>query len=112
VFLAFGMLLFGSDRLVILPWTWRSLVYSGSLLPTRTGENLFVSTSAYPIGVVRRCAADLLIQFAAARHEANVPASSGARKEGTTDRLLVREALAFVLAHPGQAALLKLQNAA
>ena len=28
------------------------------------------------------------------------------------DRLLMRETLAFVIAHPGQTALLKLQNAA
>ena len=98
--------------LVILPWTWRSLVYSGSPLPTRTGENLFVSTSPYAIGVVPRYDADLLIQFATAHQDAGLAVDSGARKESATDRLLVRRAVAFVLAHPFQALLLKLQNAA
>ena len=41
-----------------------------------------------------------------------MPGASGGRTEGTVDRLLLREAAAFALAHPGQAALLKLQNAA
>ena len=98
--------------LFILPWTWRSVAYNGSPLPTRIGENLFVSTSPYAIGVVPRYDVDPLIQFAAERQDAGMPDASGARKEGTADRLLLREAMAFVLAHPGQAALLKLQNAA
>jgi hypothetical protein len=98
--------------LVILPWTWRSVAYSGSPLPTRIGENLFVSTSPYAIGVVPRYDVDLLISFAAERQDAGMPDASGARKESTADRLLLREAMAFVLAHPGHAALLKLQNAA
>ena len=98
--------------LFILPWTWRSLAYHGSALPTRSGENLFVSTSPYAIGIVPRYDADLLIQFAAERQEARMAGASGVRREGTADRVLLREAMAFVLAHPGQAALLKLQNAA
>ena len=97
--------------LFVLPWMWRSLVHNGSPLPTRSGENLFVSTSSYAVGVVPRYDADLLIQFATERQEAAMPGAPGPRKEGSADRLLVREAVAFVLAHPAQAALLKLQNA-
>ena len=98
--------------LLILPWTWRSLVYHGSPLPTRSGENLFVSTSPYAIGVVPRYDADLLVQFATERRESRLPGAFAARKDGAADRLLLREAVAFALAHPAQAALLKLQNAA
>ena len=98
--------------LLVFPWAWRSLVYNDSPLPTRTGENLFVSTSPYAVGVVPRYDADLLIQFATQRVEARMPATSGRQKEGIADRLLMRETLEFVLTHPGQTALLKLQNAA
>ena len=98
--------------LLVFPWAWRSVVFNDSPLPTRTGENLFVSTSPYAVGVVPRYDADLLIQFATRRVEAGVPATSGGQQEGITDRLLVRESLEFVRSHPGQTALLKLQNAA
>jgi hypothetical protein len=98
--------------LLILPWTWRSLVDHGSPLPTRSGENLFVSTSPYAIGVVPRYDADLLIRFANERRDARLPGTFAAREEGPADRQLLREAVAFALAHPAQAALLKLQNAA
>ena len=92
-------------------WSWRSLVHNGSPLPTRTGENLFVSTSPYAVGIVPRYDVDLLIPFATRRLEAAMPGAPEARNEGAADRLLLREAFAFVRSHPGQAALLKLQNA-
>jgi hypothetical protein len=98
--------------LLVFPWTWRSLVYNDSPLPTRTGANLFVSTSPYAVGVVPRYDADLLIQFATQRVEAGMPGTPGRQQEGIADRLLMREALEFVMSHPGQTALLKLQNAA
>ena len=41
-----------------------------------------------------------------------MPAASGLQKEGIADRLLMQETLEFVRTHPGQTALLKLQNAA
>jgi hypothetical protein len=61
---------------------------------------------------VPRYDADLLVQFATVSLEADMPATTGGRKEGIADRFLVRRALEFVRAHPGQAAMLKLQNAA
>ena len=59
--------------LLISPWTWRSVVHNDSPLPTRFGENLFVSTSPYAVGVVPRYDADLLIQFATLSLEADMP---------------------------------------
>lgn len=98
--------------LLVCPWTWRSVVHNDSPLPTRFGENLFVSTSPYAVGVVPRYDADLLIQFATFSLQADTPGTTGGRQEGSADRLLARRALEFVRAHPGRAAMSKLQNAA
>ena len=68
--------------LFVFPWAWRSLAYNDSPLPTRTGENLFVSTSSYAIGVVPRYDADLLIQFATQRVEAGMPDTPGGKRKG------------------------------
>ena len=98
--------------LVVSPWAWRSLTQNGSPVPTRAGENLFVSTSPYAVGVLPRYDADLLIRFAWLQLDADMPATADGREEGIADRLLARRALEFALAHPGQAAMLKLKNAA
>jgi hypothetical protein len=95
---------------LVLPWALRSQSLNGSALPTRVGENLYVSTSQYAVGVVPRYDADLLIRFAQFRIEERLRSSGTGRDEAAADRILIEAALAFARTHPGQTVALKLSN--
>jgi hypothetical protein len=95
---------------VLMPWTARSYGANHALLPTRVGENLFVSTSRYAVGVLPQHDVDLLIQFAQQLLDDTLPATAGARYEETADRILIAQALQFVTEHPFETLGLKLRN--
>jgi hypothetical protein len=95
---------------VVLPWTIRSTRLGNGPLPTRIGENLYLSTSRYAVGVVPVHDIDLLIRFAQFRVDEELGERRQAHTEWAADRLLLRHALRFALSNPGDTLALKLQN--
>jgi 4-amino-4-deoxy-L-arabinose transferase-like glycosyltransferase len=93
------------------PWLARNLRVDGSPLPSRIGENLYVSTSDYA-SVLPRHDIDLLVPLALADAQADVERmrSSPADERAMDDAMLTR-GLAFVRAHPGRVLWLKARNA-
>lgn len=79
------------------------------MLPPRIGENLFVSTSAWAEHLVPRTNVDVLLPLTEEMVRRRLgPSYSPAER----DRLLLREAVAYVDAHPARAIDLKLKNLA
>jgi hypothetical protein len=95
---------------IVLPWAVRSQSANGSAVPTRAGENLYVSTSQYAVGVVPRYDPDLLVRFAQFRIDERLRSTGTGRDEAAADRILIGEAVAFAVSHPAQTAALKLAN--
>jgi hypothetical protein len=100
----------GTAAVVVLPWAVRSQAASGSALPTRAGENLYVSTSQYAVGVLPRYDPDLLVRFAQFRIDERLRSTGTGRDEAAADRILIEEAVTFARSHPAQTAALKLAN--
>lgn len=93
----------------IAPWLVFSRAASGMLLPPRIGENLFVSTSTWAEHIVPRTNVDVLLPLTEEMVRRKLgPSYSPAER----DRLLWREALAYVGQHPIRAVALKLKNLA
>ena len=91
----------------IAPWLAFSYTAAGSLLPPRIGENLFVSTSTWAEHIVPRTNVDVLLPLTEDLVQRTLgPSYSPADR----DRLLLRQALAYVEAHPARAFALKLKN--
>jgi hypothetical protein len=95
---------------VVFPWTLRSYRANDTLLPTRVGENLFVSTSEYAVGVTPVHDVDLLVRFAQLLIDQTLHTTGGTAREGTADQILIAHALAFAAEHPLETARLKLWN--
>jgi hypothetical protein len=95
---------------VLAPWLARNLRVDGSLLPTRIGENLLVSTSAYAESVVPVYDVDPLMPLVYADAAAALPPDQ-ADSQRALDRVMLGRALQFVREHPARAARLKLRNA-
>jgi hypothetical protein len=97
----------------IAPWMVYCQVMSGAPLPSRLGENLFVSTSAIAETVVPEINVDVLVPVAndMVQEELN---RRGVREsdEAERDRILLRFALDYVRAHPMTALRMKLRNLA
>lgn len=95
---------------MVMPWTARSYSANHALLPTRVGENLFVSTSRYAVGVLPQHDVDLLVRFAQQLLDDRLPPTAATRYEETADRILISQALQFVTEHPFETLELKLRN--
>jgi hypothetical protein len=98
--------------LIVTPWMVRSSRVGHGPLPTRIGENLFVSTSSYAIGVVPEYDVDLLVRFAAQTVDDQLRVRNLPHSEWLADRILTRQALAYAAANPWRALRLKLRNLA
>ena len=92
------------------PWIARNLVVDGSLLPTRIGENLLVSTSAFAESVIPAYDVDPLMPLVYAEAAASLPPDQ-ADSQRALDRAMLSRALQFVREHPLRAARLKIRNA-
>lgn len=96
--------------LVVVPWIARNYVLDGSVMPSRVGENLFVSTSPYAIGVLPKHDVDLLVPFAHALVDRELGHVPPAELEAQADALLLSRALEFARSHPRETLALKLRN--
>jgi 4-amino-4-deoxy-L-arabinose transferase-like glycosyltransferase len=108
--LALAMLL--AALAVEVPWLARNVRIDGSPLPSRVGENLYLSTSAYAAGVPLHDV-DLLLPLALAEvgvEVARLDLSPVLERRAVDDAMLTR-AVAFVGEHPGRVLRLKARNA-
>lgn len=96
--------------LVVLPWIVRGYIINGSVMPSRVGENLFVSTSQYAIGVMPQHDVDLLVPFANELVDRELGHLHPTELEGPADDLLLSRALEFARMHPRETLALKLRN--
>ena len=97
--------------LVFAPWVIRSQGIDGSVVPTRIGENLFVSTNELSLDIPVTVDVDLLVPFAdeirtAALARENPPPHL---RERVADAALVDYVIAFARAHPWTTLRLKLR---
>lgn len=93
----------------ITPWLLFSHAASGTLLPPRLGENLFVSTSAWAEHIVPQTNVDVLLPLTEELVQRRLGASYSLADR---DRLLLQEAVGYVRTHPVHAIELKLKNLA
>jgi hypothetical protein len=93
----------------LAPWLVFSHATSGTLLPPRIGENLFVSTSEWAESIVPRVNVDVLLPLTEALVEQELGPSYAIADR---DELLLHRSLAYVRAHPRRAVALKLKNLA
>jgi hypothetical protein len=107
---ALGALLLASALAIQTPWLVRNVRVGGVLLPTRVGENLLVSTSAYAEKVVPIYDVDALIPLVYEETAAAVPPDSLDTPRAISRAMLAR-ALRFVRDHPVRTLRLKLRNA-
>lgn len=94
------------------PWLWRNARVDGSPLPSRLGENLYLSTSRYA-DIVPVHDIDLLIPLALAEVE---PAVKNMRlapnlEQRALDEAMLDRARAFIRERPGRVVWLKVRNA-
>jgi 4-amino-4-deoxy-L-arabinose transferase-like glycosyltransferase len=106
---AFAAALVGAALAVQAPWLVRNARVDGSLLPTRIGENLLVSTAPYTDGVVPIYDVDVLVPIANAQAEAALP-SEQQDSQQALDAAMLRIALRFIATEPWHAVRLKLAN--
>jgi 4-amino-4-deoxy-L-arabinose transferase-like glycosyltransferase len=94
------------------PWLVRNARLDGSPLPSRLGENLYLSTSAYAAAVPVHDI-DLLVPLALEEVRADVDRRqpSPAFVERAMDDAMLARALAFMREHPGRVLWLKARNA-
>lgn len=93
---------------VIAPWLVRNARIDGSPLPSRIGENLYLSTSPYAAAVPVHDI-DLLVPLALA--EMNSLQLPAGREERGMDDVMLARAFTFIREHPGHALWLKARNA-
>lgn len=88
---------------VFAPYAIRNYVLNGAVLPTRSGINLFVSTSEYTAALVPEHHPDLLVPYATALLAQNgypIEAPASPALEQQADAILRRLAWANVVRHP------------
>ena len=96
---------------LVLPWAVRGWVIDGSLLPSRVGENLYVSTNRLSRAVGPRYDIDLIVPYAYEEIADEVAASSAPSSNAeVADRVLRNHAVRFAAAHPLEVAWLKMRN--
>jgi hypothetical protein len=97
---------------VVAPWLVRNARVDGSPLPSRVGENLYVSTSVYaaalPVHDVDLMAPLMLADVQAEVEGMRLPPAQEAR---ALDDAMRARAVAFIREHPGRALWLKARNA-
>lgn len=96
---------------VLGPWVVRCLSIDGSLLPTRVGENLFVSTFPLAGDVVPWYDVDVLMPLAVQVVESQRPDATFAT-ERALDSTFLSLAISRMLEEPWQVAKLKVRNLA
>ena len=89
------------------PWIARNQWQNGTWLPTRVGENLYVSTSPLAWQVVPDYDIDVLVPLAYRQAEQDAPAGAS---RADLDRILFAKAVSFAFNHPVETARLKLRN--
>lgn len=104
-----GVALLAAALAIQVPWALRNQRIDGSLLPTRIGENLLVSTSEYAEAVVPTYDIDALMPLVYDETVRISPHGESAT-QAELDRLMLIRALRFVRDEPWRAALLKLRN--
>jgi 4-amino-4-deoxy-L-arabinose transferase-like glycosyltransferase len=92
------------------PWLVRNMWIDGSPLPSRMGENLYVSTSDYA-ALLPLHDIDLVVPLAVADVRAEVEEMPPAAKERGVDDAMLKRGLAFVREHPWKVLRLKARNA-
>jgi hypothetical protein len=97
---------------VLAPWFVRNIRVDGSPLPSRMGENLYVSTSAYA-GALPVHDVDLMAPLMLADVQADVESLrlSPAQEARALDDAMRDRAMAFIREHPGQVLWMKARNA-
>jgi 4-amino-4-deoxy-L-arabinose transferase-like glycosyltransferase len=98
--------------LVQAPWMVRNVAVDGSPLPSRLGENLYVSSSSYA-AIVPVHDIDLLVPLALADVGPDIdrlPAPAEHQQRAIDDAMLAR-AIAFIRRSPGAVVRLKARNA-
>jgi hypothetical protein len=102
-----GLILAAALFAAVMPWLVFSRTVSGTLLPPRLGENLFVSTSTWAVHLIPATNVDVLLPLTEEMvgRELGPSYSLAAR-----DRLLLQRALDYVRTHPRQAVALKVRN--
>ena len=101
----------GTTLAILLPWMTYNLSVGGSALPTRVGENLFVSTSEWTAAIVPQANVDLLMPLADERARAELARlGNDSPTELDVDRLMGTWAEEYVAVHPWSALWLKLKN--
>jgi hypothetical protein len=97
----------------LVPWMLYSHAVSGTALPPRVGENLFMSTSEYARPIVPAMNVDLLVPLVGELVVEEMT-RRGRPDYGLDeqDRLLMQWTIDFVRAHPVEAAGMKLKNLA
>jgi hypothetical protein len=102
--------MFVTATAAMAPWLARNAAVDGSLLPTRVGENLLLSTSEYAEPMVPVSDVDPLVPLVYAEAVASLPEGHSASQRSIDHAMLMR-ALRFVRDHPVRAAWLKIRNA-
>jgi hypothetical protein len=99
--------------LVLLPWHVRSHRVDGSWMPSRAGENLFVSTFEHSRDLLPGYDVDLVVGAAFASIAPEVAALNSPREHAarTADRLLRDRALDYARRHPWDVLFVKARNA-
>jgi hypothetical protein len=98
--------------LILAPWVLRSIRVDGSPIPSRVGENLYLSTSAYatilPVHDI-----DMLVPLALAEVADAVPSAglTPALAQRASDDAMLARAASFMHEHPAQVLWLKARNA-
>jgi 4-amino-4-deoxy-L-arabinose transferase-like glycosyltransferase len=105
-----GAVLLLTALLVEGPWLVRNMRVDGAPLPSRIGENLYVSTSDYA-AMLPLHDIDLFVPLALADVSAEVERMPPSRQERGTDDAMLKRGLAFVRDHPGRVLWLKARNA-
>jgi 4-amino-4-deoxy-L-arabinose transferase-like glycosyltransferase len=97
--------------LVLAPWLVRNIRVDGSPVPSRVGENLYLSTSDYAT-VLPVHDIDLLVPLALLEVEGAVPpaALTPTLASRAIDEAMLARAIAFVRARPGRVLWLKARN--
>jgi hypothetical protein len=100
-----ALAMLAASLFVVLPLPIRNHIVNGSLWPTRSGLNLFIGNSTYTSALLPDQDLDILQEQATSLVNARLPGAGDLplqSAERAVDRLLTREALAYIAAHPLQ----------
>jgi hypothetical protein len=99
--------------ILVGPWLLFNRATTGTLLPPRVGENLFVSTSEYARPIVPTLNVDLLLPLVDELvREEMIRRGHGTYDLADQDRLLWDWAIAFARSHPAETVAMKAKNLA